>query len=235
MNAAGPKGEVIKHMQRFHEDKGFSAWQLVLIFLGAVAVCAVFFSLGFVVGYNHQPASASATTTENVTPSGNIPPTVNPPPGASSQLSEETITPEPIAPSPLAHPQEPSSQSSPPTEHAAPATHKARGAAATSAKRSREAHKSSSRKEVRSKVAAANNRREHFAVQVMASRSKADAITLIKLLEARKYHVFLVPPKQSHGRDNLYRVQVGPFSTRAEAERAEHRLEKEGFKPFVVH
>jgi cell division protein FtsN len=42
-----------------------------------------------------------------------------------------------------------------------------------------------------------------------------------------------VPPQYSDAKDNLYRVQVGPYATRAEAVRVRDRIAKEGFKPFI--
>lgn len=222
-------------MQRFQEDRGFSAWHLVLIFLGAVAVCAVFFSLGFVVGFNHRSPKA-ATTTENVTPSTNsdIPPTVNSPLASSSEMSNETVAPETATPSPVKQPETAAPQPLTPAP-AKPAAHETRAAAARSTSQSPAKPKSSPRKEARSALPAAYSRHGRFAVQVMASRTKADAITLIRLLEARSYHVFLVSPQSAHAGDNLYRVQVGPFASRPDAERTRKKLEREGFKPFIIH
>jgi cell division septation protein DedD len=217
-------------MQRFQEEKGFSAWHLVLVFLVAVAVCAVFFSLGFVVGYNHGPAKTS-TQTETVTPSTNIPPTVNPPAEASTESSPQSVTTETVAPSPTAHP---------PVIRPRPLAQTMAEQAMPSAKKSREISnlrpsKPSAPKKTRSEPPAATAQNGRFAVQVIASRTKADAITLIRLLEARRYPVFLVSPKGSPGGDHLYRVHVGPYALRSQAEGALHKLEREGFKPFIVH
>jgi len=220
-------------MQRLQVEKGFSAWHLVLIFLAAVAVCAVFFSLGFVVGYNHGPAKTS-TETETVTPPSNIPPTVNPPPEASAQSSTESLTTETVAPSPAAeapviHPQ-PLAEAIP--EQAMPAAKESRE---ISKPRTSAGHTPPAPKKMHSELPAATARNGRFAVQVIASKTEADAITLIRLLEARHYPVFLVSPKGSHVGDSLYRVHVGPYASRSQAERALHKLEREGFKPFIVH
>jgi cell division septation protein DedD len=220
-------------MQRLQEEKGFSAWHLVLIFLAAVAVCAVFFSLGFVVGYNQRPTRTS-TQTETVTPTTNIPPTVNPPPETSSQSSTESLTTETVAPSPA---KEPPAIHPHPLAQAKPEqpTRPAQKSVGNSKLRPSAERKPSAPRESRAEATAATGRNAHFAVQVIASRTRADAITLIRLLEARHYPVFLVSPKASHTGDNLYRVQVGPYASRSEAERALHKLEREGFKPFIVH
>lgn len=219
-------------MQRLQEEKGFSAWHLVLIFLAAVAVCAVFFSLGFVVGYNHE-SGAATTQTETVTPATDIPPVVNPSAGSSGQSSTGNLTTETLAPSaaeqpPVNHPQ-PLPETKPEQTLRA-----AREPAGSSKLRGSAERKLPAPKEPRSRPPAATARNAHFAVQVIASRTKADALRLVRLLEARRYRVFLVPPGGSQPGGNLYRVQVGPYTSRIEAERALHELERDGFKPFIV-
>lgn len=220
-------------MDRYQDEKGPSARHLVLMFLAAVAVCAVFFSLGFVVGYNHSPSRITPVT-ENVSSSGNIPPTVNPPSGGPSQpssegLETENVTPEsasspkPLQPEPL--PQEPSATSKPETRQLAekPALEKRP-----------KSRPSRSEQEVSASPATSTSGSQ-FAVQVMASKTRADAENLVKLLKAHGYHVFILTPQQAHTQDRLYRVQVGPFASRSQADHARDKLEAEGFRPFVVH
>jgi rare lipoprotein A len=74
-----------------------------------------------------------------------------------------------------------------------------------------------------------------FTVQITASRTKQDAEALVKLLKGRGYPVFLVAPGNAHANDNLFRVQVGPFASRDDAEKARAKLTQEGFKPFIRH
>jgi rare lipoprotein A len=74
-----------------------------------------------------------------------------------------------------------------------------------------------------------------FTVQITASRTKQDAEALLKVLKGRGYQVFLVAPGNAHANDNLYRVQVGPFASRDDAEKARTKLIQEGFKPFIRH
>ena len=66
-----------------------------------------------------------------------------------------------------------------------------------------------------------------------ASRNKQDADALVKILKSRNYPVFLVSPEYARAADNLYRVQVGPFRTREDADKMKQKLTQEGFKPFV--
>jgi DedD protein len=220
-------------MDILQDEKGTSARHLVLMFLAAVAVCAVFFSLGYVVCYNHGP-SRSGPVTENVNGPGTIPPTVNPPSGASSQSSGGELSTENVSPgSPSAAQSE---SSSPQTQEPAAAPkreeHKPRETAAAP------------RKTVKSKAATPKappaapppaSSSGHFAVQVMASKTRVDAEHLVKLLKSRGYPVYILTPQQAHAHDNLYRVQVGPFTTRVAADQTRDKLVAEGFRPFIVH
>ncbi len=74
-----------------------------------------------------------------------------------------------------------------------------------------------------------------FTVQGDARRGRQDADAVVKILKTRGYPVFLVTPEYANAGDNLYRVQVGPFSTREDAERVRAKLSDEGFKPFIKH
>ena len=202
------------------DEKGLSARYLILLFLMGVAACAVFFSLGFLVGYNARSSRAEATT-EQVTPTGVIPPTVNPPlettpavkkeldASTSTDLSTERVSVEPPKPEPASTPPEP----------VPPAA-------------------SSGRLTSPTKLRNNTNRIPRvvevgYTVQVAASRDKQDAAKLVKELRARGFDVFVVAPELTHASDGLYRVQVGPLATREEAVRVRDRIAKEGFKPFI--
>lgn len=218
---------------RYPDEKGPSAKHLVLMFLAAVAVCAVFFSLGFVVGYNHG-TSKVVPVTENVSGSSAVPPTVNPPAGGASGSPSQGMETEnvnsgsasstaPLRPVPV--PSEPVVKPSSPVR-----AHLNRAAG----KENRAKKPARTRRESAPSTARQASRK-HFAVQVMASSTRADAENLVKLLKRHGYHVYVLSPQQSHAKDKLFRVQVGPFATRVEADRARDKLESEGFRPFVVH
>ena len=68
-----------------------------------------------------------------------------------------------------------------------------------------------------------------------ALRTKQDAEALVDILKTRGYPVFLVTPEYAHADDNLFRVQVGPFKTRDDADKVRNKLSQEGFKPFIRH
>jgi DedD protein len=98
------------------EDRGLSGRQLVLMFLAGVAVCAVFFAAGFLVGYNER--SSRAASTERVTPSAVIPPTVNAPPPAAPGTEKPAKTPAAENPVPS---NPPASEATPPITPVSPA------------------------------------------------------------------------------------------------------------------
>lgn len=186
------------------DEKGLSVRYLVVVFLMGVAACAVFFSLGFLVGYNERP-ERGGTAAEEVLEPTTVPPLVNPPRetsgGEAPRPASGTAEPEAervTGPSPI-----PDTQKTPP----APST--------------------------AAKASEPQKARAGFTVQVIASSEQRDAERVVNELKSRGYGAFLVKPQDAGLKDNLYRVQVGPFATREEAEKVRNRLVKDGFKPFI--
>jgi septal ring-binding cell division protein DamX len=217
--------------ERRPDEKGLSARYLVLVFLMGVAACAVFFSLGFLVGYNER-SSRTAGMTEQVTPSGVIPPTVNPPLETVQPTSKEVAS----AVSASAGPSKPASSEA--AKESKPSARPATTPAAASAP------PSTAIKPGLTTAAAAPTPAQGppgvevgsaFTVQVAASQNQQDAEKLVKELKSRGYAVFVVTPEFTHAKDNLFRVQVGPFATREEAQKVRDKIAKEGFKPFIKH
>jgi DedD protein len=222
-----------KRLDHFRDEKGASARQLVLMFLAAVAVCAVFFSLGFVVGYNHAPSKV-APVTENVSQSGAIPPTVNPPAGGSGQSSPQGMETEKISPesASIPSPEPPAPVQIKPAAKAqskAPGTQKREAA-----KRVAKSKPAPTPQSYPASMASATAGL-HFAVQVMASKTQTDAGNLVKLLKSHGYPAYVLTPHQGRAKDSLFRVQVGPFASRVTADATRDKLMGEGFRPFVVH
>jgi cell division septation protein DedD len=214
-------------------DKGLSTRHLILVFLAGVAVCGVFFSLGFLVGYNERSARM-APVTERVATSATIPPTVNTPlettPVGSSGAAPSTTS----VPPPLAS-MEASAPASPPGEQK-PVTAPGTASPVTAPHPSpAEAEREPEHGATATPPAAVGEVGVGFTVQVVASRTKQDADALVKILEERGYPVFLVTPEYAHANDNLYRVQVGPFKSKDDAEKVRTKLTQEGFKPFIKH
>jgi len=216
--------------ERRPDEKGLSARYLVLVFLMGVAACAVFFSLGFLVGYNER-SSRTAGMTEQVTPSGVIPPTVNPPLETVQPTSKEAAS----AVSASAGPAEPTSsevaKESKPSARPATAPAAASAPPPTAAKPGLTTAAAPAPPQGSPGVEVGSA----FTVQVAASQNQQDAEKLVKELKSRGYAVFVVTPEFVHAKDNLFRVQVGPFATREEAQKVRDKIAKEGFKPFIKH
>jgi len=73
-----------------------------------------------------------------------------------------------------------------------------------------------------------------YSVQVIAMRERSASEAIAKRLVGKGYNAFVLDPTPG-SRSTLYRVRVGPYKTRREAEDAKVRLEKEErFKPSIT-
>jgi DedD protein len=66
-------------------------------------------------------------------------------------------------------------------------------------------------------------------LQLAALKSAREADRLARRLRSKGYPVYMISPGAGHG-DQLIRVQVGPYSSKEEAVKVRARLEKDGFK-----
>jgi cell division septation protein DedD len=72
-----------------------------------------------------------------------------------------------------------------------------------------------------------------FAVQITALRDRGEADAIVKRLASKGYPAYVVNPLP--GKPPVYRVQVGRFQERAEADRIASKLQKEEqFSPWVT-
>ena len=215
---------------REHEERSHSARILVLIFLLCAAVCAVFFSMGFMVGRNERILQ-SGPPTEVVTSPSVIPPTVNPPPDSAQVTPQDSATGH-AAPNSVPEteviPSGGAGTTSPP-----PA---AKPAEVVPPKKQPQAEARPTHNPPSPPTPAPREVGEGITLQVAALRTKQDAEALVNILKTRGYPVFMVTPEYAHADDNLFRVMVGPFRTRADADKVRDKLVQEGFKkPFIRH
>ena len=71
-----------------------------------------------------------------------------------------------------------------------------------------------------------------FAIQVAAVREAGEADAMVKRLAAKGYSAYVFRPAKA---DGIYRVRVGKFKDRREADTVAARLQKEEqFKPWIV-
>ncbi|HEV2177912.1 MAG TPA: SPOR domain-containing protein, partial [Terriglobia bacterium] len=185
-------------------EKGISFRQLVVAFLAVVALCAVFFSLGFFVGYKERTSSA-APATETVTPPSDVPQPVNPPvegTGAAALGGTPASSASNTASGPPAMPAEqtPGSaagESNLPNPSGTPAPPAGSNAAPGSSE-------NASPGEAPERSAPVKG----VTVQVAALSNRADAESLISVLKARGYAPFVMSPDQAHANDSFFRVVV---------------------------
>ena len=214
---------------REHEGRGHTFRTGVLLYLACIAVCAIFFSLGFLVGFNER-GSHLGPSTEVVAPPSVTPPTINPPPD-SGQIAPQ----DPSASSPSAN-IEPQTEVIPSKgDGSIAATHEEKPAKALSTKKQHKAEAQPAPNPPSPHALAPGEVGEGIMLQVAALRTKQDAEAMVGVLKKHGYLVFMVMPDNPHAEDSLYRVQVGPFRTRPEADKVRDKLVQEGFKPFVKH
>jgi len=80
---------------------------------------------------------------------------------------------------------------------------------------------------------AAQPARQGYAVQLAALNSRTEADAMAKRLASKGYAAYVVTP--ANGTPAVFRVRVGTFNTRREAETIASKLEKEEqFKPWVT-
>lgn len=72
-----------------------------------------------------------------------------------------------------------------------------------------------------------------FAIQVAALRERSEADVIVKRLAGKGYPAYVLAP--ANGAPSVYRVRIGKFKERREADTVAARLQKEEqFKPWVV-
>lgn len=72
-----------------------------------------------------------------------------------------------------------------------------------------------------------------FAIQVAALKESGEADAIVKKLAAKGYPAYVVTPQK--GAPSMYRVRVGKYKDRREADTVAARLQKEEqFKPWIV-
>jgi cell division septation protein DedD len=201
----------------FHEIQ-LNGKQLVFLFMAATVVSVVIFLCGVMVGrgvvraqHTNQPTNAADDVTTDPTLVGRPAPTI---PGASTDAplsTQETLTyPERLEePEPAAETLRESPPIPQPTAGIIPPPDRVAA------------------KSVPSEPAGTG-----FVVQVAAVRQRGEADTIARRLTTKGYPAFVTSPP---GAPHLYRVRVGKYPDRREAESIAARLEKEEqFKPWLV-
>jgi DedD protein len=204
--------------------------QLVFIFFGAVLLCGIFFTLGFIVGREQQGLSGhqdpgKSEGEPSVNASGKLPTKKE---SAALDLSkakkvdQEAINKEltfyktvegKTAQSPKVNPKEEVT----PIEKGNRPTPKATATAQPKT----------------TPVMAAATPANTIVYQVAALSKADEAQALVHRLKEKGFQAFLVSPPADSGTDKLYRVQIGPFSDAMVAEQIKAKLVANGYTPIT--
>ncbi|HJX83792.1 MAG TPA: SPOR domain-containing protein [Candidatus Angelobacter sp.] len=197
--------------------------KLLGIFAGLVVVCAVFFTLGYMLGHGGAP-SAGKTEVVTTVPSNN--PATKPSAGnKNSDTTPQTcvagspncpaVTPPTTSPSNSSSTKNPATQTTPSVQQTTTPV-----------------NTSTSTKPTTPPVSSAtkNPPAGTYMVQVAAVSKQEDAEALVQGLRRKQYPVFVVNNVPG---DALFHIQVGPFSDPKEAEAMRNRLVSEGYSAIV--
>jgi DedD protein len=177
--------------------------KLLVLFFGLVAVCALFFALGYSLGRKSDPAvttasAAAAPPTSSNTSKASGAPAAAAPMTFYKAVEQKQATPEltPATDSKAA----PSAQAAP-----TPAASSAADSSAT--------------------IPTAG-----YFVQVAAVSKQEDADALVDALKKKDYPAFVASQTSS---DKLFRVQLGPYSDVKDAEAFRAKLVGDGYSPIL--
>ena len=223
------------HDDSFREIQ-LSGKQLVFLFMAVIVILVGVFLMGLQVGRGvllarGAPGVETAATANETEPP---PPPASASPGSSTspataaeKLSYAERLGSATPPKESIKPAAPTDTPTPRSESPAPAP----APAATPAKSTATAKTTAAAPAAAAKTAEPSG--PGFAIQVAALREPDEADAIVKRLAAKGYPAYVVKPAK--GQPSVYRVRVGKFTDRHEADTTAARLQKEEqFKPWIV-
>ena len=208
---------------------------LAFFFLGAVCVCAVFFSLGFVVGR----AQAFETALKDQEDPKGAPPVPGSTLAAAGKEESPVVTESARKADDATHNQPRADYRKDLDFYSAVKEQKVDqnfhpeslkpDKTATSAKKSKSESRGASNAAPKD-----GSRAGPTSLQVAALKSSAEADRLAKTLRSKGYPVFVVNPAKDDA-SKLIRVQIGPYTSEAEATKVKARLGTEGYTAISKH
>ena len=235
------------------QDEGFheiqlNGKQLVFLFMAATVVSVVIFLCGVLVGRGVRSqltggSDSPVATNEETTPTPTQPATPAPAPAPGSDPTTAAAPPPPPVedvtyPKRLGKQNAPEDQLKSAPDRAAPAE----PAPAAAASRPLPPPPAPVKEPARAPAPAAavttastspEPSGQGFAVQIAALNVRSEADAIAKRLSSKGYAAYVMTP--ANGTPSVFRVRVGKFTTRREAETMAARLQKEEqFKPWVT-
>lgn len=217
----------------FHEIQ-LNGKQLVFLFMAATVVSVVIFLCGVMVGRGVRTELATSAAADS-------------PVGSDSDSTARALDAEPPPPAPAAseaRAQTPPAEPPTPPLDGIDVTSQLEGAKPRETLRPQAENiptPSTSQKLVEPKASrpeppaatSGPTQQGAFAVQLVALRERSEAEAIVSRLVGKGYPAYLLVP--SPGKPPVYRVQVGRFKSRGDAERTASRLKKEEqFSPWVT-
>jgi DedD protein len=198
-------------------DRILESRHLVGFFLGVVLLCGVFFTLGYTIGRNDYSAGAAVHASDSLV----MPPRTQPKP-----VTKQPESPNPGAPTN----NEWDFYTKKDQNHLEPAPRPSSTASAPSTPAGATATTPFDKPVYApSKYQPPRMLKNSIVLQLAALRRQSDAMALADALQQKQFPSFVVTPTT----DSFYRVQVGPYSSEADAEAAKRALDREGFKAII--
>ncbi|HEX5475912.1 MAG TPA: SPOR domain-containing protein [Vicinamibacterales bacterium] len=222
----------------FHEIQ-LSGKQLVFLFMATTVVSVVIFLCGVLVGRNVKTEAvvdAAEPMALAAAPANTAPPAV--PLSEAGPPAAEPPTPAKDDDEDLSYHKRLESDTPPPEKLKMPSAGSAASARGPAPSPKGSASRSTATTSVPARPPAAEAlgaaRPGVWVVQLVALKDRRAAAGIVHRLSAKGYPAFVVAP--SSGAPSIFRVQVGRYNDRHEAEQVARRLEKEEqFKPWISH
>lgn len=183
--------------------------KLLVLFFGLVAICALFFALGYSLGRKSEPmiATASASTT--------------PPVSANATKASSGSTAPAMTFYKAVEQKEATPDLTPPADTKADTA----TASATTTPTPQTQQPQSTAVDPNTTLPSTG-----YFVQIAAVTKQDDAQALVDALKKKDYPAFVAPQSTS---DKLFHVQLGPFADQKDAEAMRTRLIGDGYNPMV--
>jgi DedD protein len=184
--------------------------KLLVLFFGLVAICALFFALGYSLGRKSEPILAATPAAQPVTSSAktNSVTPVQPPMTFYKNVEQKDAS----------------------AELTPPADTKADTTAALTTAAPAQAAPASQTPATNSDAPSTVLPTSAYFVQVAAVTKQEDADALVDALKKKDYPAFVAPQTKM---DNFFHVQVGPYSDAKDAEAMRTRLIADGYSPIL--
>ncbi len=220
------------------ESEGVSTRYLLGAFFAVVLLCAVFFSLGYFLGYREGHPSG-ALLTERVAASSDVAAPVNTSSSTSSAAEPGAQPVEEQSPRPSdseSNSQAAASDTTNPAQSDAappPGATPTSSASALTAAPTQPAGDAGAAGDTDDTALTPRSVPSGLLIQVGAMASRQEASKMADALHSKGYSALVLTPTQVGAKDNFFRVVAGPYRSRESATVALRKLTGEGYRPFI--